>query len=253
MQDTWRQYDFTGALNVLTLGSDYDPDTEPTTGCDFARKYSKASRRPPLTPQRFGDEMKMREARAKERGVKLFTNGKDQPFVMNKYDRTFPELVATEQMVFVNMNWGPQEVLCLAEVLQSCKALKTLDLAGNQLGDLGAEELATGLCALTNLELLHLGWNQIGDLGAEKLATGLCTLTNLNKLLLDNNTIGDLGAKKISDVLPYMEDRHGNRRWERRTFVHTPASISEALSYMEENRPSERWRRYQFRQTETLE
>ena len=58
-----------------------------STGESFVNKFSKASRRPPLTPQRFGTEMKMREARAKERGVKLFTNGKDQPFVLNKYEK----------------------------------------------------------------------------------------------------------------------------------------------------------------------
>ena len=77
-------------------------------------------------------------------------------------------MVFTE-MAFHGVCWKPDEMDCLAEVLMSCKALKKLDLRGIKLGDLGAEKLATGLCALANLEELDLGFNKIGDLGSSLL------------------------------------------------------------------------------------
>ena len=70
-----------GEHNVLSIADDFDPGNETETGYGFVSKFSTALRRPPCTPTQFAEQLKKREIRAKEKGVDLFTSGKDQPFV----------------------------------------------------------------------------------------------------------------------------------------------------------------------------
>ena len=108
----------------MSIADDVDPDTETETGKSFVEKFSKALRRPPCTPAQFAEQLKKREIRAKEKGVDLFTSGKDQPFVLDKYNKAFAELTHAEKFDFYQMGWGDEEVAHFAEVLVQCKDLK---------------------------------------------------------------------------------------------------------------------------------
>jgi len=193
-----------GKYNCITLGDDFDPDAEAENASEFVGHFSTAFRHPPLSPKDFGKEMKARKTRAEELGVSLFTNGNDQPFVMEKYEKAFHQLTAAEQFSFHYLSWGPAEMAYLAEVLKSCQALKVLSLSGNQLGPKGAETLAAVLPNLTSLQELRLGDTGIGDAGAESLATALPSLTALQRLHLMDNGIGDAGIDKLATVFPSL-------------------------------------------------
>jgi len=79
--------------------------------------------------------------------------------------------------------------------------LQVLDLRGNLLGDDGVSSLIESF-EEARLKSLNLGFNNIGDMGAERLATILaspeCSLTHLD---LNSNFIGDHGAHSIAHSL----------------------------------------------------
>ena len=52
----------------------------------------------------------------------------------------------------------------------------------NQIGDVGADELAKGLKENSTLKSLYLAHNQIGDVGADALAKGLKENSSLTSL-----------------------------------------------------------------------
>eukprot|EP00929_Paragymnodinium_shiwhaense_P014597 TRINITY_DN122520_c0_g1_i1.p1 TRINITY_DN122520_c0_g1~~TRINITY_DN122520_c0_g1_i1.p1 ORF type:complete len:520 (+),score=45.25 TRINITY_DN122520_c0_g1_i1:115-1674(+) len=102
-----------------------------------------AKRLPPLTPARFAE--KLSETVASGDHVICFTNGvKDRPFVVDKYTRTFKEVLhCTEGLWFAHANWTDEEVIQLADVLPTCHRLKSLWLHGNsQISDVGIAALA---------------------------------------------------------------------------------------------------------------
>ena len=85
-------------------------------------------------------------------------------------------------------------------------SLTSLDLAGNQIGDAGAEAIANNLSQLTALDL---GSNRIGDAGARAIAAKLYRLKSLR---LWSNNVGDAGAKDISKLKALdLLDLSGNR------------------------------------------
>ena len=59
----------------------------------------------------------------------------------------------------------------------------------NQIGDVGADELAKGLKENSTLTSLHLFDNQIGDVGADALAKGLKENSTLTSLDLGRNPV----------------------------------------------------------------
>jgi internalin A len=96
--------------------------------------------------------------------------------------------------------WPAARVFVLAQMLVdhvppalvAIDSLKSLDLAGNQIGETGAKAIAS----LTRLTLLDLAGNQIGDKGANAIAS----LTGLSSLELVANQIGDAGARAIANL-----------------------------------------------------
>ncbi len=194
-----------GEHNVLSIGDDFDPDNETATGDRFVAKFASALRRPPCTPAQFAEEMNTRGARAKAKGVDLFTSGKDQPFVLDKYKHSFDELVRAEKFDFGGMSWGDDEAARFAEVLSYCKDLKILRLDNNKIGNDGASKIAEAMPHMANLQDLQLQCNQITDVGAISIAETLPHLTNLTTLILDSNQIADDGAIKIAESLPNMK------------------------------------------------
>ena len=97
-----------GEHNVMTLADDFDLDA-PHTGEEFVSKCATAQRQPPCTPQRFAQLMQSRGESAIQKGVKLFTNGKDQPFLLETYHKAFLQQVRAEKLDYTSMNWGDDE------------------------------------------------------------------------------------------------------------------------------------------------
>ena len=108
----------------MSIGDNFDPDSETATGYDFVRKFANAMRSPPCTPAQFFKELEERKARATKKGVDLFTSGSDQPFVLDKYNQAFAELTHAEKFNFGRMTWGDDELSRFVETLTHCHELK---------------------------------------------------------------------------------------------------------------------------------
>lgn len=118
-----------GWRNWLVIGDAFTPEEKPEeklTDEEFMDKYSGAGekREPPCTSLRFAEQMKQRAARAAEKNVDLFTSGKDQPFVLDKYKDAFEELILTEKFSFNGLKWGNAAAVTLVEVLHFCLHIK---------------------------------------------------------------------------------------------------------------------------------
>lgn len=89
---------------------------------------------------------------------------------------------------------GPEGAVALAAA-RWLRGLTHLSLAGCQIGDVGAQSLATS--ALSKVVSLNLSDNEIGDEGAAALASApwLFNVTDLN---LANNAIGNAGAAALA-------------------------------------------------------
>ncbi len=74
--------------------------------------------------------------------------------------------------------------------------IEELELAGNSLGDRGAEILAMG--DFPSLGLLHLSWNEIGDAGAKAIA-GARGMPKLIELNLRRNAIEEAGIRALCE------------------------------------------------------
>ena len=80
---------------------------------------------------------------------KVFTNRADVATVANLY-RSFFEVVTSsvEHLDVSKLAWGDEEVWLLAQVLPQFEKLSTLDLSGNQIGPVGAKDIAE-FCAVS--------------------------------------------------------------------------------------------------------
>merc|ERR1712048_7390 len=157
-------------------------------------------RRPPLTPDAFGEEMRMRAESAAAKKVNLFTNGKDQPFLIDKYNKAFNEMVASNHVLGCPYaGWGLPELCRVLEVFPHCTALTDLVLSGSDLGDAGAANISAALKATGrvpyNLDLFETGMTDVG------LASLVEVLKNLRPGRMDfsGNAIGDAGAKALAE------------------------------------------------------
>ena len=108
-----------------------------------------------------------------------------------------------ETLKFLFSNLGDDGAKTLAEGLQHCSSLQTLDLGRNSIGEDGAKALAEGLQHCSSLQTLYLEWNSIGDDGAKALAEGLQHCSSLQTLDLVWNSIGDDGAKALAEGLQH--------------------------------------------------
>eukprot|EP00288_Rhodomonas_lens_P015203 CAMPEP_0177693554 /NCGR_PEP_ID=MMETSP0484_2-20121128/2461_1 /TAXON_ID=354590 /ORGANISM="Rhodomonas lens, Strain RHODO" /LENGTH=798 /DNA_ID=CAMNT_0019204371 /DNA_START=60 /DNA_END=2457 /DNA_ORIENTATION=- len=83
--------------------------------------------------------------------------------------------------------------------------LTNLDLAGNQIGDLGMSAVAKPLQRLTALTQLDLQCNRIGASGAEQLSLSMRACPALRVLKLSENEMGDAGARALAEGLPPLQ------------------------------------------------
>jgi len=93
--------------------------------------------------------------------------------------------------------------LCDGLCCSTATSLRSLYLASNQLGPLGAEALAAALRrgAMPKLESLYLGDNRLGCQGLKALAKPLRAHPTLQVLHLDDCGVGDEGVASLVDNL----------------------------------------------------
>uniref|UniRef100_A0A7S4UYR3 Uncharacterized protein n=1 Tax=Alexandrium monilatum TaxID=311494 RepID=A0A7S4UYR3_9DINO len=172
-----------GELNVLTFTM---PPGPWLTAAFSVLSHSK--RRPPVTPERFELELKERGQKAQEKGVDLFTNGKDQPFILDKYrEAFFAAAEGAEALDYTNMEWGPAEAKILSEALPHHKRVKKLRLGGNNFKKAGLEILAPAIAELNDLKILRLDGNSFGKACVDILRPVLAKLGELLEVRLGGN------------------------------------------------------------------
>ena len=126
---------------------------------------------------------------------KRFTSKKgDLPMVIALNTRTILSIFRDMKMVkYVDVGWGDDEAVQLAEVLPLCTSATKLNLAANTISDRGAKALAAAFAegAMPKLEKLILDSNQIGDEGAKALAeaVGKGALPKLKNIGLYGNKL----------------------------------------------------------------
>jgi len=87
------------------------------------------------------------------------------------------------------------------DTLRFNSTLKSLNMAGNSLGDITAEHIGTCLFNNSTLESLDVGGTLIGDHGAAFIANSLEENTSLVRLFIDGKKIGDRGAKCLANSI----------------------------------------------------
>jgi len=162
-----------GSLNVLVVNDDNDDVVKLwNVTDDWTKPYKQvdvllaccAQRSAPCHPDSFCAELEERRLRAEAEGQRLFTSGKDQPFVKDKYEATYKMLAQTEVWNCSCLGVGDAYCKDLAGLLQDF-SLKTLKLASNRIGDEGVVALAKVLEVNTTVTDINLWKNQIGDKG----------------------------------------------------------------------------------------
>mmetsp|Transcript_39430 Transcript_39430/g.91449 ORF Transcript_39430/g.91449 Transcript_39430/m.91449 type:complete len:530 (+) Transcript_39430:70-1659(+) len=193
-----------GERNVLSCGSDFEP--KGSTGVDAFEVLTAGPRKPPLTPQRFREELAARGKRAEARGLPLFSVPGDSPVVLERYNASFTELCNSRTLDFSSMHWGAPEAKELALALPFFSVLQKLVLDSNRLDSEASLALAAALPQCAALETLHLYGNQLGK-GTEafaELATALAACPALKVVWLGNNGLGSEGAAALADALPQL-------------------------------------------------
>ncbi|CAF4032921.1 unnamed protein product, partial [Rotaria magnacalcarata] len=109
---------------------------------------------------------------------------------------------SSEPMTATNNKNTPILAVHFMFIFIDTQMLKMLDLAGNQLGAIGAQHVADNLMnKMQTLTTLNLADNQIGDTGAQCLSNAFLRNQTMIVLILKNNGIGDQGAKSLAEVL----------------------------------------------------
>jgi hypothetical protein len=106
--------------------------------------------------------------------------------------RVFVRLAQFEAITSIHLGWnrlGPPAMAVLGESPLGGR-VRTLVLAGNDLGDAGVGELCRH--AFPSLETLDLAYCKVGDRAADALAAA--PMRALRTLLLRRNDLGDAGA-----------------------------------------------------------
>lgn len=97
----------------------------------------------------------------------------------------------------------PQHALALGSALRVNKTLIELNLARNEVGDVGVDALADALRVNTTLQVLDLSYNSITDEGANALTAAIQDNADcgLLALALQGNLITDSGAVAFAEML----------------------------------------------------
>mmetsp|Transcript_10341 Transcript_10341/g.22810 ORF Transcript_10341/g.22810 Transcript_10341/m.22810 type:complete len:505 (-) Transcript_10341:78-1592(-) len=112
-----------------------------------------APTRPPELPETFTADL----------ANKAFAVREDEHFLSQKYREVLDRLLGQEaQLWYANLGWSDREAQDLAQILPFCgRALRDLELRGNDIANLGAAALAEALPLCDALERLSLEGNCI--------------------------------------------------------------------------------------------
>lgn len=135
------------------------------------------------------------------RSEKVFTNGADVDKVSNLYLVFFNALASKPCLKFDGLGWTASHMYSLKDVLPEFTSTTELRLSSNNLGDMGAEVLASILEVNTSIENLGLESNCIGGDGAVALAHALRENRHLRTLTLYYNNIRDEGTAALANML----------------------------------------------------
>jgi len=94
----------------------------------------------------------------------------------------------------------------------NCK-LRSLNLAGNNIGDKGVEQLGKVLVNNNQLRSLNLKHNNIGDKGVKELVKAFVNNNELRSLNLGNNNIGDKGVQELAKGLVNNNELRSLNLW----------------------------------------
>lgn len=122
----------------------------------------RVPRGPPITPKRF----------AKSLDGKVFSNPKDEQLLIRLYTEFFEAFASyMEKLDFSGLEWGDLDLEKVADALPSFCRLKELNLANNEITEIGAGFLAEEICACPSLSKLFLTDNEVlpGLEGSERL------------------------------------------------------------------------------------
>ena len=126
-----------------------------------------------------------------------------------KFANAIGKNTTIKRLWLTDNNINVQGTRHLANALkENITPLKDLDLAGNIIGDEGAEYIADVLAVSKSIQKIYLGKNNIGDKGAESIAASLVLNTGIREIYLDWNNITDMGVQKLADAL---ESNHNIR------------------------------------------
>eukprot|EP01090_Pellita_catalonica_P017745 TRINITY_DN544_c0_g1_i3.p1 TRINITY_DN544_c0_g1~~TRINITY_DN544_c0_g1_i3.p1 ORF type:complete len:311 (-),score=57.16 TRINITY_DN544_c0_g1_i3:785-1717(-) len=95
----------------------------------------------------------------------------------------------------------PGTISEVAFLLRMNSSLQTLDLAGNDIGNEGADAIAQVLLQNSSLQSCDLSDNGILKEGADSIAQALLKNSTLQSLDLSGNVVGNKGADAIAQVL----------------------------------------------------
>mmetsp|Transcript_3769 Transcript_3769/g.7517 ORF Transcript_3769/g.7517 Transcript_3769/m.7517 type:complete len:193 (+) Transcript_3769:422-1000(+) len=152
-----------GMYNVFCWNDDTPDDAlEGSEGWAFLQELiPKPPRLLPLTPADFEAQLEERRQRASQRGLPLFTNGKDNKFVPRKYEETFRAIQAGQCRNYWDAGLDDERVADLCKVLQD-SAVTVLNLGANRIGREGLRALFDTPCLRSTLQTLLLLRNRIG-------------------------------------------------------------------------------------------
>merc|ERR1719221_409347 len=134
----------------------------------YDRGAKLVGRGPPQVPERFEQELEIRSQRAQQKGVILFTNGKeDRPLVLKKYRDTFDQLRQAKELSFAGCIWSADQLNTFMHALPSFQGLFKLYLEGTHLGSGGSRKLRAalrGVPTCANIEVTKCGIGPIENL-----------------------------------------------------------------------------------------
>jgi len=165
---------------------DFDKTVANEEGYMFLRA-AQACAKPPMLPEEFDEQLKKRRQRMEERGMSLFTNGKDTGIVPKIYRESFECVRLAKHLSYAGMAWGDTEVHKLCKVLRVSQT-RFLALGANRLRSGAAlSELCEVLCEVGVLQNLALMNNDIDEQAFATLEHLVSRLPSLSYLSLHGN------------------------------------------------------------------
>merc|ERR1712166_358786 len=130
------------------------------------------------------------------KGVKLFTSGRDQPFIIGKYKTSYAELSQSTSLVVDQSKWSLAQYEDFFKVLVDFKGLE-LALTSCSLGLFHACALAKALEVNTSITEINLCNTNLGPEGGAALAKALEVNTSITKIGLSVNRLGPEGGAAL--------------------------------------------------------